>query len=50
MNLAIVNGPYLYIGWRVNGILNLFGWEVRVDIRIGDMVISAMFIVNMLQK
>ena len=46
MNLAIVNGPYLYIGWRVKGILNLFGWEVRVDIRIGDMVILTILIMQ----
>ncbi|XP_065060118.1 uncharacterized protein LOC135687479 [Rhopilema esculentum] len=37
VDLRFLNGPYIYIGWRVKGTLNLFGWNVRVDIRIGDM-------------
>ena len=36
VNLALSGGPFIYVGFRMKGILNLFGWEIRVDIRIGE--------------
>eukprot|EP00794_Sanderia_malayensis_P009954 gene9954-10974_t len=39
VNLAIAGGPIIPVGLRVKGTLNLFGYEIKVDIRIGDMEI-----------
>lgn len=38
VDLAIAGGPYIYVGFRLKGTLNLLGYEIRAEVRIGDMV------------
>ena len=40
MDLTAAGGPWVYKGTRVKGTLNVFGYEIKVDVKVSEDVSS----------